>query len=275
MPEGPEIRRAGDRIQKQLQGGVVEDAWFAFDELKPYASRLIGQHVERVETRGKAMLMFFSDHNVLYSHNQLYGVWKCHAADKIPSTRRSLRVRLEVGGRAASLYSASDISLWAQSELESHPFLAKLGPDLLSQAVSDEVILGRLTAPEFQRRGLGGLLLDQGFLAGLGNYLRSEILFFAGLNPRHRPCDLSQDQQNQLALYIRSVTWQAYRQAGVTNTPEWIVRAKGNGERRRQWRFSVFEREGLPCHCCTTPIEKISIASRRLYLCPECQAISV
>ncbi|MGS2743682.1 endonuclease VIII [Halomonas sp. LS-001] len=274
MPEGPEIRRAGDRIQKQLQGGAIEDAWFAFDELKPYASTLIGRHVERVETRGKAMLMFFSDHNVLYSHNQLYGVWKCHAADKEPSTRRSLRVRLEVDGRAASLYSASDISLWAQSELDSHPFLAKLGPDLLSQGVSDEVILNRLTEPMFQRRGLGGLLLDQGFLAGLGNYLRSEILFFAGLNPRHRPCDLSQDKQNQLAHCISSVTWQAYRQAGVTNTPEWIALAKACGEPRRQWRFSVFERDGLPCHCCAAPIEKVSIASRRLYFCPECQAIS-
>lgn len=274
MPEGPEIRRAADRIEKQLIKGIIDDAWFAFDELKEYPPKLIGQQVERVETRGKAMLVRFSDQHVLYSHNQLYGVWKCHAADKEPATRRSLRARLVVNGRAASLYSASDISMWPADRLEEHTFLARLGPDLLSQSVSEEHIAQRLKQPSFYRRGLGGLLLDQGFVAGLGNYLRSEVLFFAGLSPRQRPCDLSEEERRRLAHYILALTWQAYRTAGVTNCPEWVDKAKSMGESRRQWRFSVFEREGLSCHRCATSIEKVNIASRRLYFCPHCQSLS-
>ncbi|MCL7930342.1 endonuclease VIII [Halomonas llamarensis] len=271
MPEGPEIRRAADRIEKQLLGGPIEDAWFAFDELKPHAASLIGVSVRCVDTRGKAMLIRFTDQRVLYSHNQLYGVWKYHRATTEPATHRSLRARLVVQGRAASLYSASDISMWDADSLQQHPFLARLGPDVLSQPVNINTVTERLTLPAFHRRGLGGLLLDQSFIAGLGNYLRSEILFFAALHPKCRPYDLGNAQIQRLAQHIVDVTWQAYRQAGVTNTEDWIKKAKELGEARRQWRFAVFARVGLPCHRCATSIERIKVGSRRLYLCPRCQ----
>jgi endonuclease-8 len=271
MPEGPEIRRAADRVEHQLAGGTIEHVWFAFEALKPHTASLIGRRVERVETRGKAMLTRFDDGRVLYSHNQLYGVWKLHRADEPPQTTRSLRARLVVDGRAASLYSASSIAMWHADTLGQQPFLARLGPDLLSEAVSEDAVLARLNEARFKRRGLGGLLLDQGFVAGLGNYLRSEILFFAGLHPKRRPADLDDEQCRQLARYMLALTWQTYRSAGITNTPEWIEAAKAQGETRPQWRFAVFDRQGLACHRCQTPIVRTMVSSRRLYLCPLCQ----
>lgn len=271
MPEGPEIRRAADRVQRQLAGGPIDEAWFAFADLRPHAETLIGRRVERVETRGKAMLTHFDDGRVLYSHNQLYGVWKLHAAGVEPETKRSLRVRLEAGDRAASLYSASDVSIWRDATIEEHPFLARLGPDLLSESVTVEDIAERLVSKRFARRGLGGLLLDQGFVAGLGNYLRSEILFFAALHYRLRPQDLDDDECQRLARYILELTWQTYRSAGTTNAPKWVIKAKAQGETQRQQRFAAFEREGLGCHRCATPIERVSVGSRRLYFCPRCQ----
>ncbi|WP_017430328.1 endonuclease VIII [Vreelandella jeotgali] len=271
MPEGPEIRRAADRVEKQLTGQPLDDAWFAFDELKPHAQSLIGHRVERVDTRGKAMLTRFDDGRVLYSHNQLYGVWKLHPAGAPPDTRRSLRVRLEAGDRAASLYSASDVSLWDEASLHEHPFLARLGPDLLSEDVSAGNVAARLEDSRFARRGLGGLLLDQSLVAGLGNYLRSEILFFARLHYKTRPQDLNDTELERLAHYIVALTWQTYRQAGVTNAPEWVKKAKARGEKRRQYRFAAFEREGLECHRCAAPIERVMAGSRRLYFCPCCQ----
>ncbi|WP_447896119.1 endonuclease VIII [Vreelandella sp. GE22] len=274
MPEGPEIRRAADRIEKQIGGRVVEEAWFAFDELQAQADSLVDVRVDAVETRGKAMLIRFANGRVLYSHNQLYGVWKLHAAHQPPQTKRSLRVRLIAEGRAASLYSASSIALLEQDRLDEHPFLARLGPDLLSQNVSATGVVERLDATRFYRRSLGALLLDQSLVAGLGNYLRSEILFFAGLNPKTRPADLSADARKTLAQIIIDTTWQAYRQAGVTNRDAWIEQAKAAGETRRQWRFSVFERAGLSCHRCSEVIERQMVGSRRLYWCPHCQPVS-
>lgn len=101
MPEGPEIRRAADRVEQQIGGRVIEKAWFAFPELASQADSFIGVQVARVDTRGKAMLIRFADERVLYSHNQLYGVWKLHSEDKPPSTNRTLRVRLTAEGRCA------------------------------------------------------------------------------------------------------------------------------------------------------------------------------
>ncbi|WP_404377729.1 endonuclease VIII [Vreelandella aquamarina] len=271
MPEGPEIRRAADRIEKQIGGKVLDDVWFAFPELSSQASSLIGIKVTAVDTRGKAMLIRFANQRVLYSHNQLYGVWKLHAEDKPPNTSRSLRVRLVAEGKAASLYSASDISLWRVDELAHHPFLARLGPDLLSQQVSADDVKERLLMPAFKRRSLGALLLDQGLVAGLGNYLRSEILFFSQLHPKQRPSDLTDEQLTLLSSHIVDTTRTAYRTAGVTNQEAWIEQAIASGEPRRQWRFSVFERAGLSCHRCGSIIERMMVGSRRLYRCPQCQ----
>lgn len=273
MPEGPEIRRAADQLATQLEGRQLDHVWFAFPALEKEAQTLIGRRVESVDSWGKALLIRFDDDRVLYSHNQLYGVWKLHDAEREPDTERSLRVRLMAEGRAASLYSASDVSLWAASRLHEHPFLSRLGPDLLSHGVSIEQAMARLGEARFRRRGLGGLLLDQSLFAGVGNYLRSEILFFAGLHYKTRPVDLDELALRHLAQCILEVTRQAYDQAGVTNRADWASAERARGATRRRWRFAVFERDGLPCHSCGTAIERVSVASRRLYYCPECQAM--
>ncbi len=273
MPEGPEIRRAADRVHEQLAGRRLDHVWFAFPELAQEAGSLVGRRITAVDSWGKALLTRFDDDRVLYSHNQLYGVWKLHDAEREPDTRRSLRVRLVGEGRAASLYSASDVSLWEEGRLGEHPFLARLGPDLLTHGVTVEQTMARLREPRFRRRGLGGLLLDQALFAGIGNYLRSEILFFAGLHHRAKPMDLCDEALERLAHSILAVTRQAYDQAGVTNRPDWAAQDRRRGASRRHWRFAVFERDGRDCHACGSVIERVAVASRRLYLCPACQTL--
>ena len=87
MPEGPEIRRAADNLEAAVEGKPLTDVWFAFEQLKPYQSQLIGQGVTQLETRGKALLTHFSNGLTLYSHNQLYGVCEWW----IPAKYRRLR----------------------------------------------------------------------------------------------------------------------------------------------------------------------------------------
>lgn len=88
MPEGPEIRRAADALHDHLAGRRLDDAWFAFPELADQAGSLIGREVRAVDSWGKALLTRFDDGRVLYSHNQLYGVWKLHDAEREPDTQR-------------------------------------------------------------------------------------------------------------------------------------------------------------------------------------------
>lgn len=271
MPEGPEIRRVADRLGKVLIGARLEQVWFAYPTLNASAAALACSHVTAVDSWGKALLITFADGQVLYSHNQLYGVWRVNRVGQAVETRRVLRVKIDTPTHIASLYSASDISLWRVDTLNEQPFLARLGPDLLTHEVTVEEIVARLETPRFRRRGLGGLLLDQRFFAGIGNYLRSEILFYAALSPRARSVDLTDPQRWRLASEMLATIQQAYREAGVTNRPEWRKRLQEKGATRARWRHAVFNRGDLACHACTSPIVKEMIASRRLYRCPTCQ----
>jgi hypothetical protein len=109
MPEGPEIRRAADRIARAVEGRVAEEVFFGLPRLTEYADELTGRRVEGIETRGKAMLTHFDCGLSVYSHNQLYGRWYVVRAGAEPATNRDLRLALETATHRALLYSASEI----------------------------------------------------------------------------------------------------------------------------------------------------------------------
>jgi len=130
----------------------------------------------------------------------------------------------------------------------------------------------RLNLPRFRNRALGSLYLDQGFLAGIGNYLRSEILFAAGLHPTNIPRELAAKTGNRLARQTLNIARRAYETGGITNAPERVAAMKDGGLNRRRYRFAVFARAGQPCPTCGVMVERIEVGSRRLYLCPACQS---
>ena len=271
MPEGPEIRRAADRIARVLTGRVLQEVWFGLPRLACFSDEICGWRVLTVDTYGKALLIRLDGGLSLYAHNQLYGVWYVRARGQWPETRRSLRVALHTESHSALLYSATDISFLTPEEELFHPYLSRLGPDVLDPLLTWRDVSRRLNRPCFRSRSLGGLYLDQGFLAGIGNYLRSEILFAAGLHPACRPRALAVKTRNRLARQTLLIARRAYETGGLTNTPERIATMRKAGVIRRQYRFAVFARAAMPCLTCGTPVERIEIGSRRLYLCPACQ----
>lgn len=271
MPEGPEIRRAADRIANVLVDETIEEVSFAFPQLQRFTSVLAGQQVVDIETRGKALLTHFDNDYAIYSHNQLYGVWKIAKRGKMPASNRSLRLALHTARHSALLYSASDISVWPRDELGMHPFLASLGPDLLSASLSWRDISERLALPRFLGRSLAALYLDQHFLAGSGNYLRSEILFCAGLHPLRRPKDLGRKERGQLARETLKLPRRSYETGGITLTPRLAASLKKSVKGFERRRFFVFGRDGRACYQCGDTIRRDSIGSRRIYWCPGCQ----
>ncbi len=271
MPEGPEIRLEADRLAKVLDGQIITAAHCVLPALTRPVSQLVGQRIERVSTHGKAMLIALDDERTLYSHNQLYGRWYVVAPGATPNTRRSLRLALHTAKGSALLYSASTIELLTPAEVAAHAFLSRLGPDVLSDTLDWRALTARLDAPAFRRRSLAALYLDQGFLAGIGNYLRSEILFFAGLAPHTRPQDLDARSRARLARCSLAVTRRAYEARGVTNPHRRVAELKAVGIKRGGYRFAVFAREGQACHDCGATIERMEAGSRRLYWCPRCQ----
>ena len=271
MPEGPEIRRAALRIDKVLRGREAEIVDFAQPHLRRYGSVLSGQQIDWVSSRGKALLTRFSNGLTLYSHNQLYGRWYIVRRDQLPATNRTLRVAIHTATQSALLYSASDIEVLTPETLPLQKYLARLGPDALDDRVHWRDIVALLESPQFRRRTLAALYLDQGFVAGIGNYLRSEILFEARVNPFDRPCDLTRGQLGRLARATLDLTRQSLATAGITNKPSRVARARRAGLSRRHYRFAIFDRQGEACFGCKNPVQRLDVSGRRIYMCITCQ----
>jgi endonuclease-8 len=262
MPEGPEIRRAADKLEAAVLGKPLTDVWFAFPELKAFEQQLIGQRVERIETRGKALLTHFSNGKTMYSHNQLYGVWRVVNAGEISQTKRVLRVKLQTADKAILLFSASDIQMLDEDQLAEHPFLKRVGPDVLDMTLTAEQVKERLLSPRFRRRQFSGLLLDQAFLAGLGNYLRVEILWAVKLTGGHKAQDLAPEQLDALADALLEIPRLSYSTRGETDE---------NKHHGAIFSFKVFHRAGEKCERCGGIIARTMLSSRPFYWCPHCQ----
>lgn len=271
MPEGPEIHRAADQIAQALVGREAEDVFFAFDELKEFEDQLCGREVLKIEPRGKAILTRFEGGWNVYSHNQLYGKWIVRNRGNVPDTNRQLRFAVHNEKKSAFLYSASEIEVLRDDEIATQSYLAKLGPDPLLDSVADEDVKARFHDEAFFRRQLAGLLLDQGFVGGIGNYLRSEILWFGRVHPREKLGKVDEDRRDRLGEATVLLTRRAYENKSVTNDPDVVSEMKADGRPRKEWRHYVFGRDTYTCPRCTGEIVREDHAGRRVYRCVDCQ----
>lgn len=271
MPEGPEIWRAADQINNAITGKQITKLFFAFDELKKYENELEGSVVTSVTPRGKAIITAFQNELNLYTHNQLYGKWMISGNGEKPDTNRSLRVAIHTGDASAYLYSASEIEFLKDGEIESHPYIKKLGPDVVDPGTAYEEVCKRYKDDRFKNRKLATLLLDQGFLSGVGNYLRSEILFCAKVDPDLRPKDCSEEQIKDLAHYSLELSRRSYKTGGITTAPELTEALKREGAARKQYRHYTYGRTGKPCYKCGREIKEMKTGGRKIYFCENRQ----
>lgn len=274
MPEGPEIRRLADALEKQVAGRKIESIYFGLAALKKWQQRLTATTIKKIESHGKAILTRLDNGLNIYSHNQLYGRWIFCNTNDYPNTKRQLRLAIDCqGGKSALLYSASDIAVLDAAAVLQHPFLSKLGPDVLNRSTSVECIIERLRSKKYSNRQLGGVLTDQSFIAGLGNYLRCEILFYSGINAGLRSKDLDEKKLRLLAKSILCLPRQSYQTAGITRQPGEAKKLMKQGVSFEKARFYVFRRQGLPCYRCGSLVEKKSPAGQPCFYCPVCQSL--
>ncbi len=271
MPEGPEIRRIADQLTTALAGQKVTQLYFAFAKLKKYQSRLKGVRIKSVEARGKALLSHFENGYTIYSHNQLYGRWFITPKGEKPDSQRQLRLAIHTAQQTAWLYSASEIVVLKADELANHPYLSRLGPDLLDAAMNIETVVARLAEQRFRRRGLIRLLQDQQVLSGMGNYLCCEALHLSRLHPQTRPADLSARQLRALAKNCLHLIRQSYRTGGITNDLQRAKRLRKQGSSFEASRFYVYRRQAQPCYQCGTLISKVKMGGSPVYYCASCQ----
>ncbi len=271
MPEGPEVRRMALRLARVLVGPPREALALVHPRLAPFQATLDPLPITGVESRGKAFLLHFGTTHSLYVHLQLYGRWAIHRAATEPRSTRALRLAVRTPTHQARLYSATSLEVLPRDALDRHPFLGRLGPDVFDPETTAPRIAARLQAPAHRRRQLAGLLLDQGVLAGIGNYLRAEICFDAGLDPRRSPAGLSAAEAAALGESVLRICHRALDQGGTTTDAELQALGRRQGWPRRRMRHFVFGRDGQRCFVCASPVARADLGGRRMYWCPTCQ----
>ena len=134
-----------------------------------------------------------------------------------------------------------------------------MGPDALD--IGFDEFAARLAG---YRRQLKPLLLDQSFVAGIGNIYADEILYRAGIHPCAISADLAPDAVRRLHAAITSVLNEAVEAQGANI--DGVFKAGS-------FEVSVYGREGHPCRICGTPLSKIRVGQRGTHFCPSCQPL--
>jgi formamidopyrimidine-DNA glycosylase len=230
------------------------------------AALLPGQTVSAVERRGKYLILRFDTDGALVIHRKMSGNLILRSADGPPARHTHLVLRFD---RNLELHFVDPRKFgriyYFADPLALDEFLAaRLGPEPLDDLT--EVRLGKLLAG--RRRRLKSLLLDQSFLAGLGNLYADEVLWLARLHPERAAASLRPTEVWRLALAIREVLESAITRRGTSFSD--YVDASGDPGENQDYLF-VYGRAGQPCRRCGRPIERRLIAQRGTWFCPRCQ----
>jgi endonuclease-8 len=264
VPEGPEVRRAADRVE-QVAAGVTLRAETSVPALSEHIEALAEAGLSRVETHGKAAVLRFGDGRGIYVHLQLYGRWRFQRAR--PRGGRTLRLALHGPRSAAWLFSATDVTLLDRDEL--HPFVEGLGPDPL-HADTDAAVLAA-SLERSPRRALGAVLLDQHRVAGIGNYLRADLLWEAELAPHRTWASLASAERERLLCALLEVPRRSLRANGVTTPEPWLGALREAGAPRRALRHPAYHRAGRPCLRCGALVLRGDTGGRAMFWCAGCQ----
>ncbi len=272
MPELPEVEtiaralRAGGRGGPAIVGRRVEDAalyWertLATPPWETVRTRLIGQPIRQVGRRGKFLILHLADGCLLF-HLRMSGDLRVEPRSAPRQKHDRLHLALSDGLRLAFHDPRKFGRVWwvrDPAEVTGH-----LGPEPLGATFTVDWLAGRLAT---RRRAVKPLLLDQSFLAGLGNIYTDEALHRAGIHPLTPACRIPADRAAVLWQAIREVLAEGIQRNGASI--DWVYRGGGF-----QNHFRVYQRDGQPCWMCGTPIRRTVVAQRGTYFCPRCQQL--
>lgn len=270
MPELPEVEtirrtlRDGTGDTPGILGWVLQRAevfWprtLAEPSLAEFCSRLPGQVIKDIGRRGKYLICYFAS-EALMIHLRMSGDLWVEAGDAPPAPYLRLAIWFENGRRLVFTDARKFGRVWLVED--TNKILGNLGPEPLAQDFTAGLLYERL---KVVRRQLKPLLLDQTFLAGLGNIYVDEALHMAGLHPLTISNCLNAEQVARLWESIREVLSEGIRRNGASI--DWVFRGGDF-----QNHFRVYHRTGEPCLVCGAPIERLVVGQRGTHFCPVCQ----
>lgn len=269
MPELPEVETVVRGLRPLVVGKRICGVWNEWQtqlvtpSLAEMRLRLQGVVILGLTRRGKYLLFELDSGDWLVVHLKMSG----HLAVVDGLEQRHAHIRtlfyLENGQelrfrdqrKFGRVYLVSDVN----------EVVGRLGPEPLEPAFTVAVLAKRLRD---RRRVLKPLLLDQSFVAGVGNIYADEGLFYAGIHPQRLSHQLNEQEISRLHAGIQHVLQLGIQRQGASIQ----LYAQPNGEKgSMQNEFQVYGRETQPCYRCGTPISRIRLGGRSTHFCLQCQ----
>ncbi|MCM2373156.1 Fpg/Nei family DNA glycosylase [Aporhodopirellula aestuarii] len=263
MPEGHKTHFLAAEHSRQFAGEMLK-VTSPQGRFTPDAKKVNGRILESVTAAGKHLFYGFEGDRIVHVHLGRYGSFVCEPSPPSPP-RGQVRMRMVAPEYTLDLRGPTQCRV-IDSETRSS-IVDKLGPDPLAGGRKADFWSNVSTSG----KPIGGLLLDQSVIAGIGNILRAEILFETGIDPNCAGKDLTSEEFASLwksLTKMMKVSLKHGRIISVTAGEAGKPLAKLNNRER----FRVYGK--TECPRCGGPITNEPIASRKLYACPNCQGMN-
>ena len=295
MPELPEVETVARDLQRWVAGATIADAEVRWERTirhpqpgERFVAELRGATIHRVGRRAKSVLLHLSDGRVMTVALRMTGALIVAAAGTPDDRYARVVFRLADGRelRYRDVRKFGRIGLWERggpprrgrrrapgrvAEMR-EPYrigdvFARHGPEPLAPSFSAARLAERLRGRSAR---LKTLLLDQTFIAGVGNIYADEALSRARLHPLRAADTLAAEEVRRLHRAVRAVLRQGIANRGAS----FADYVGGDGEPGdNAERLSVYQRTGQPCLRCGRPISRIVVGQRSTHFCPHCQRL--
>jgi len=270
MPELPEVETFVRALRPSLLGRTilsVRNDWpaqLAVPNRDEFERRIHLRAIESLERRGKYLVFGLDEGETLIIHLKMSGHLSIEDA-RVPPNKH-IHTAFPLNGNEELRFR--DMRKFGRVYLVKNPddVLGDLGPEPLSRAFSNQWLAEHLLS---RKRIIKPLLLDQNFIAGIGNIYADEALFQAKLNPVRRSNSLSNSEIQGLHQGIQKVLRLGIKEEGASIDA--IYRKPDGSMGGMQDSFAVYGRAGLECLRCGGTVKKITLAGRGTHFCDQCQ----
>lgn len=273
MPELPEVETIRRSLESLVTGlsftevGLMTPKIVRSPSPQDFIDNLTGKKIRRIGRRGKYLLVNLSENLTLAIHLRMTGRL-VYAPRETPANKHTHAIfRLSNG--SALFYSDmrrfGRMSLMETGRLDAWPGLRDLGIEPLDEGFTRDYLKKELKR---RRTRIKPLLLDQTFLAGLGNIYADEALHRARISPEKPASNLTPREIARLYTAIREVLEEGIANRG-TSFKDYVDGLGQSGSNQETLR--VYNREGKPCLSCGKPVTRVKLGGRSSYYCPKCQ----
>jgi len=273
MPEMPEVETIKRDLEKKMKGKKIErviiknEKSVKLPSSTEFIRRMEGKVFTSVERKGKFLLLGLDSEDSLIIHLKLTGrLIYSKKGEELDYTRVVFIFQDHTQLNFTDVRGFGGMWLIPDREFQRIPALDNLGPEPLEEdftvAKFRELLKGK-------KGKIKSLLMDQEFMAGIGNIYSQEALFLSQIHPERSPSSLADGEVEKLYKNLRQILKKAisYRGSSVDAYVD-LEGKKGSFESQ----LEVYGRKGKPCFKCGTTLKRIEVSGRGTYFCPNCQS---